>query len=257
MCPTALTTSSPLLAYVLRLGDNALVLGQRLGGWVGKAPQLEEEMALANLALDYVGQARLFYAYAAELSHADVDEDALAFHRDEAQYQNFLLVEQPNRNFADTIVRQYFYASFYRNYLAALTDSTDCRLREIAVKTEKELRYHVRHARDWLLRLGDGTPTSHGRTQAAVDNLWCFTGELFSVDETDAQAIATGIGPNVATLHAAWLQEVLETLERATVERPRNDWMAQGGKAGRHGESFGYLLAEMQSLQRSHPGLEW
>lgn len=243
--------------YVLRLGDNALILGQRLGAWVGKAPQLEEEMALANLALDFVGQARLFYTYAAELFGGETNEDHIAFLRDETDYRNFLLVEQPNGNFADTMVRHYLYACFYQDYLTALCHSTDRRLADIAVKTEKELRYHVKHARAWVLRLGDGTETSRELAQNAVNELWRFTGELFSVDDTDRAAITTGFGPDTSTLYTGWRSKVLATLTQATLVPPDNDWMASGGKSGQHGESFGYLLAEMQSLQRAHPALEW
>jgi ring-1,2-phenylacetyl-CoA epoxidase subunit PaaC len=261
MASTTFSTRPParvtLFDYASRLGDNALILGQRLGAWVGKAPQLEEEMALANLALDCIGQARLFYAYAAEQSAFETDEDVIAFHRDEHEYRNFLLVEQPNGNFAHTMVRHYLYTSFYQDYLLALCKSADRRLADIAAKTEKEIRYHVRHARSWLVRLGDGTPTSRDLTQTAVNSLWRFTGELFYVDALDQIAIDAGWGPDANTLYPSWQSKVAQTLALATVVQPDSDAMASGGKAGKHGESFGYLLAEMQHLQRSHPALDW
>ena len=243
--------------YVTRLGDTALILGQRLCELSGKAPMLEEEMALANFALDYIGQARLFYGYAAERLGDDCDEDTLAFLRDELQFQNYLLVEQPNGNFADTIARQFLFEQFYLAFLQQLTQSTDERLSAIAQKAEKEIRYHVKHASGWVVRLGDGTGLSHERMQTAIDNLWRYTGELFTVDETDSAAIESGVGPDVRRLAESWEHEVQSVLTSATLRAPDPTPMARGGKAGHHGESFGYLIAEMQSLPRTFPGARW
>jgi len=250
-------SSEMLFTYLLRLGDNAIVLGQQLGEWVGKGPELEEEMAMANFALDYIGQARLFFSYAGEAEGAGRSEDDLAYLRDVIDYHNLLLVEQPNGDFAMTIVRQFLFEACYQYQLAALARSSDPRLAEIAVKAEKENRYHLRHARQWLVRLGDGTDESHGRAQGAVDALWQYTGEMFVGDEIDEWAAATGLGPAPETLRAPWQAFVGEALREATLAEPESGWMASGGRQGRHGEHLGYLLADMQFLQRAYPGASW
>jgi len=249
--------SEKLFAYLLRLGDNALILGQQLGDWVGKGPELEEEMAMANFALDYIGQARLFFSLAAETAGDGRSEDDLAFLRDGMDFHNLLLVEQPNGDFATTIVRQFCFESYYHLLLEELAQSSNARIAEIAVKAAKENRYHLRHARQWLVRLGDGTPESHSRTQRAVDELWRFTGEMFATDDVDQWAADSQTGPLPESLRSAWDALVDDALEEATLERPQQEWMDGGGKQGRHTEHLGYLLADMQFLQRAYPGATW
>ncbi len=246
-----------LSTYVLRLADNALILAQRLGEWVGHAPELEEEMALANFALDHVGQARMWFSLAADIEGKGRSEDDLAFLRDSIDFHNVLLVEQPNGDFGQTIARQFLFDSFYQYQLEALSRSKEPRLAEIAAKALKENRYHLRHTRQWLVRLGDGTQESHRRMQAAVDDLWRFTGELFSSDAIDEWAAAAGIGPDPATLVSQWDSYVNEAFAEATLVRPDSGWMASGGKDGRHTEHHGHMLADMQFLQRAYPGAQW
>ena len=246
-----------LLAYVSRLGDNALVIGQRMIELVAACPELEEELANANCALDYIGQARMFYSYAAELEGAGRDEDDFAFLRAEHEFRNVLLLEQPNGHFGDSIARLVLYEVFYRMLLEALAQCSDERLAAIAARAAKEVRYHLRHNAEWLLRLGDGTDESHRRVQDSVDKLWRFTGELFAEDEVDRAAAAEFGAPDLAALAARWKQELGALLEQATLTMPKDQGMMAGGKAGRHTEHFGYLLAEMQFLQRSFPGAQW
>ncbi len=246
-----------LLAYVSRLGDNALVIGQRMIELVAACPELEEELANANCALDYIGQARMFYSYAAELEGAGRNEDDFAFLRAEHEFRNVLLLEQPNGHFGDSIARLVLYEVFYRMLLEALAQCSDERLAAIAARAAKEVRYHLRHNAEWLLRLGDGTDESHHRVQASVDKLWRFTGELFAEDEVDRAVAAEFGAPDLAALAARWKQEVAALLEQAKLTMPKDQGMMAGGKAGRHTEHFGYLLAEMQFLQRSFPGAQW
>ncbi len=248
---------SPLFPYLLRLADNALIAGQRLSEWVGHAPQLEEELAFANFALDYLGQARALYSYAGEVEGAGRDEDALAYLRDSQDFYNLLLLEQPNGDFAQTIVRQFFFEAFYRLQLEALLSSRDARLAAIAARAAKELAYHLRHTRAWVLRLGDGTDESHRRAQTAVDKLWQYTGEMFVSDEIDERVAEAHIGPRSETLFDPWQAEIQQTFEHAGLSVPDSEWMASGGKQGRHGEHHGYLLAEMQFLQRAYPDSRW
>lgn len=250
-------TDKPLYDYVLRLGDNALILSHRLGEWVGKGPELEEEMALANFALDYIGQARFFYTLATEISGQDRSEDDLAFLRDPLDYKNVLLVEQPNGNFADTVARQFLFESYYLLFLEEMSQSKNQRLAEIATKAAKEVAYHVRHYSQWLLRLGDGTELSHERMQIAIDALWKYTGELFSVDGVDEAMIESAVGPNPAAIKSRWEIFVGDALTAATLSKPEDAWMADGGKQGRHSEHFGYILADMQFMQRTYPGASW
>lgn len=251
--------SSPgyLFDFVIRLADNAMVLGQRLGELIASGPELEEEMATANFALDYIGQARMLYSYAGEIEDRNRDEDALAFTRDVIDYRNVLLVEQPNGDFAQTIARQFLFESFYQYRLQGLSASSNPRIAEIAVRSHKEILYHLRHNRQWLLRLGDGTEESHERMQTAIDDLWRYTGELFASDEVDARASAEGIAPDPGTHFEAWDSYVSTALSEATIEKPDDQWMAEGGRDGRHSEHLGYLLADMQFLQRAYPGAKW
>lgn len=248
---------TPLLTYTLRRADDALVLGHRLSEWCGHAPMLEEDMALANIGLDLIGQARELYGYAARTEGRDNTEDTLAYLRDVRQYQNLLLVEQPNGDFAHTMVRQLLYSAFADPYWRAMMASSDATLAAIAAKSEKESAYHLRHAAEWVIRLSDGTDESHRRTQAALDDLWAFTGELFHADDIDAELIAAGIAIDPETLRARWLDTVTEVARRATLTHPSSSWMQKGGRSGLHTEHLGYLLAELQYLQRSFPGASW
>ena len=244
--------------YLLRLGDNALVLSQRLCEWVGKGPALEEDMALANTALDLIGQARLWLAYAGEVEGLGRSEDQLAYLRDAHQFRNLLIVERPNGDYADTLMRQYLFDSWHLLLLGQLTRSADERIAAIAEKAVKEVTYHLRRSADLVLRLGDGTAESHRRMQAALDELWMYTGEMFEVDGVDDVLAAQGVAGGVNALRGPWLEQVGRTLAAATLTMPAPEaWMQKGGKQGRHSEHMGYLLAEMQFLQRAYPGQQW
>ena len=246
---------TPLLAFVLGRADDALVLGHRLSQWCGHAPMLEEDIALANIALDHIGQARAIYGYAA--SFAGLGEDDLAFLRDAAQYRNCLLVEQSNGDFAATIVRQFLYTAFVDLWWRAMTRSADATLAAIAAKSEKESAYHLRHSAEWLIRLGDGTADSHARAQKALEAQWMYTGELFETDPATSALIATRVAANPETLRANWNATIDTVLAEATLRRPAEAWMQSGGRAGRHTEQLGLMLAEMQHLPRSFPGAIW
>lgn len=245
------------LTYALRLADNALILGQRLAENVTMAPELEEELAGANFALDYIGQARMFYSYAGELEGAGRGEDDFAFLRDGAEFQNVLLVEQPNGHFGDLTVRQFLFESFYILQLEALTRCSNRRLAEIAARAIKEIRYHLRHVSQWLVRLGDGTAESRSRVQQSVNDLWRYTGELFRADRVDEIFQRECIGPDLEAIQSAWTDNVAAVLVEATLTAPRDQWMDGGGKMGRHTEHLGYLIAEMQFMQRAYPGARW
>lgn len=250
-------SETPLVLYVLRRADDALILGHRLSEWCGHAPVLEEDMALSNMALDLIGQARELYSYAAKLEGKGNDEDKLAYLRDERQYRNLLLVEQPNGDFARTLVRQLFYSVFADLYWRAMMKSGDATLAAIAAKSEKESAYHVRHSSEWIVRLGDGTDESHARAQEAIEHLWAYTGEMFDVDPDERGLIEAGIAIDPATLKAQWQKIVGGVVTEATLTLPSNIWMQQGGRAGRHTEHLGHLLSELQALQRSYPGATW
>jgi ring-1,2-phenylacetyl-CoA epoxidase subunit PaaC len=250
-------SETPLVLYVLRRADDALILGHRLSEWCGHAPMMEEDMAMANMGLDLLGQARELYSYAAKVEGKDNDEDKLAYLRDVRQYRNLLLLEQPNGDFARTTTRQFFYAAFSDLYWRAMMNSRDATLAAIAAKSEKESAYHLRHSSEWMVRLGDGTDESHRRAQMAVDDLWAFTGEMFAVDDSERGLIDAGIAVDPETLRASWLQTVSRVLDEATLARPQNDWMQQGGRDGRHSEHLGHLLSELQSMQRAFPGATW
>lgn len=252
-----IVTESPLVLYALRRADDALILGHRLSEWCGHAPMMEEDMALANMGLDLIGQARELYSYAAKVEGAGNDEDAYAYLRDVRQYRNLLLVEQPNGDFARTIVRQFFYSAFADAYWRAMMSSKDPTLAAIAAKSEKESAYHLRHSSEWVIRLGDGTQESHRRAQTAIDDLWAFTGELFYTDETDVSLIADGLAVDPERLRAGWVETVSHVLRTATLAKPSSDWMQKGGRSGRHSEHLGHILSELQSLQRTFPGTTW
>ncbi len=245
------------LAYVLRIADGSLILGQRLSEWCGHGPALEEDIAFANIALDLVGQARLLLAHAGRLEDRGRDEDALAFFRDEPEFLNPTLVELPNGDFAQSVLRAFFYACWQQGLWAGLVDSRDTTLAAIAEKSRKETRYHVEHLAEWVLRLGDGTAESHARMQSALDYLLPYADELFAADEVDAAAVAAGLGPSVEALRAPWEAAVQPLLTEATLKLPGASPFLSSGRRGRHSEFMGYLLAEMQSLARAHPGAVW
>ncbi|MCK1620584.1 phenylacetate-CoA oxygenase subunit PaaC [Bradyrhizobium sp. 159] len=250
-------SETPLVLYALRRADDALILGHRLSEWCGHAPMLEEDMALSNIALDLIGQARELYGYAARIEGEDNDEDKFAYLRDVRQYRNLLLVEQPNGDFAQTLVRQFFYSAFADFYWRAMMTSRDTTLAAIAAKSEKESAYHLRHASEWIIRLGDGTDESRARAQAAIDHLWAFTGEMFAVDKGERALIDADIAVDPASLRGRWLTTLSDIVSEATLELPQNGWMQQGGRSGRHSEHLGHLLSELQSMQRTFPGLTW
>jgi ring-1,2-phenylacetyl-CoA epoxidase subunit PaaC len=243
--------------YVLRLGDSSLVLAQRLGEWVGHAPALEEDLGLANVALDLIGQARLLLTYAGELEGRGRTEDDLACLREHRDYLNAILVEQPNGDFAHTIVRQVLLDAFQLELYERMVNSSDERLASIAAKSLKEVRYHLRYSGGWLVRLGDGTAESHARAQAALQNLWRYTVELFAEDEVDRLMYGEGVAPALAEVQCAWAARMDALLSEATLRRPAHQAHAWHGKRGEHSEHLGYILAEMQHLQRTYPGARW
>ena len=248
--------------YVLRLADNALVLGQRLAEWCGHGPLLEEDLALTNISLDLIGQARLLLSHAGALEGRGRDEDALAYLRDEADFRNWTLLELPNGDgphddYAVTIARNLLASAIAVPLYDALAGSTDTALAQIAAKSVKEARSHLRHASDWIERFGDGTDDSHARAQAAIDRLWPYTNELWTDDDVERRAADAGIGPRIATLKPAWDATIDAVLARATLRRPADTAFVSSGKHGVHSEHMGYLLAEMQTLARQHPGATW
>lgn len=252
-----MTDKNVLAAYATRLGDNALILGQRMIELVAACPELEEELANANFALDYIGQARMFYTYAGNCEGAGRGEDDFAFLRPEHEYQNLLLVEQPNGHFGDAIVRQVLFETWYLALLEALTRCSDEGISDIAARAVKEVRYHLRHSSQWLVRIGDGTEESHARAQRSLNELWKFTGEMFVPDELDDEVRSVFNGPHLEVLEAQWRADIAAIVAESTLDLPGDQWMASGGKQGRHTEHFGFLLAEMQYLQRTFPGATW
>ncbi len=251
-------TSKPFFEYLLRLGDDRLILGHRMSEWCGYGPQLEEDLAMANIALDLIGQAKALLEYAGEVEGEGRSEDDLAYFRDDIDFRNLQLAEQPNGDFGFTIARQFLFSTFNELLLERLQDHPDRQLAGIASKSLKETRYHVRHSRDWVLRLGDGTDESNQRIQQAFDDLWMYTAELFYMDEVDEILIKDGKVPDLKELQPEWNERVNQTLKEATLQRPDDDqYMATGGRVGFHQEELGYLLMEMQFLRRSHPEAEW
>ncbi len=245
------------LRLALRLGDTSLVLGQRLAEWVGHSPALEEDLGLANLSLDLVGQARLLLSYAGEIEGQGRDEDELAFFRDAPAFVNLTLAEQPNGDFGRTIVRQCLLDAWQLEVYEGLMSSSDTRLASIAAKAIKETRYHFRFSSGWLVRLGDGTEESHRRVQDALNELWRFTTELFAADAVDDALAAAGVAPALAALQPRWLARIDEVLQQATLVRPPAVPYQWHGKRGVHTEHLGHMLAEMQHLQRTYPGAQW
>lgn len=247
----------PLVEYLLRLGDDRLVLGHRLSEWCGHGPILEEDIALSNLALDLIGHASMLLKLAGQLEGEGRDEDALAYWRDEHQFRNLQLCELPNGDFGFTILRQFLFDAWSVQLLEALSRSSHADLAAIAAKAVKESRYHLRHSGSWVERLGDGTAESHGRLQAALDELWPWTGELDYQDEVDQALQVDGIAPDLAPLRAPWEALTREVLTRATLTIPGTPPRMTGGRFGRHTEHLGHLLAELQIVARSHPGAKW
>ena len=246
-----------LYKYVLALGDDALILGQRLSQWAYKGPFLEEDIALSNISLDMFGRANLFLEYAATLKGNDVTADDLAFKRNEREFSNHILCEQPNGNFADTMVRQFFLDAFYKLFLQKLTKSKDEQLSAIAQKSIKETTYHLRHSSKWIIRLGDGTVESHAKVQSAIDNLWMFTNELFEMNEIDNEMLEQKIGVDCSKLKIEWDKIINEILSEATLNRPEDANMSTGGRQGIHTEHLGHMLSNMQYLQRAYPNAKW
>lgn len=259
---SAMSAHPAHLEYLLRLGDNALVLGQRLAEWCGHGPALEEELALTNISLDLIGQARLLLAHAGALEGAGRGEDDLAYFRDETQFRNWTIVELPNGeaprdDYATTVARNYLVGALQVRLWEALAGSGDATLAAIAARSVNEARAHLRHARDWLVRLGDGTDESHRRVQASVNELWRYTGEMFEADDIDTIVEKAWGGPSLERLEERWRSDINAILINATLVKPEDGGMATGGKAGRHSEHLGYMIAEMQYLQRVHPGASW
>jgi ring-1,2-phenylacetyl-CoA epoxidase subunit PaaC len=250
-------SAGPFFEYLLRLGDNCLILSQRLSEWCGHGPVLEEDIALTNIALDLLGHARFWLSYAGEVEGAGRDEDKLAFLRDAGQFRNVLLVEQPNGDYAMTTARQFFFDAWHFHLLKALRQSTDSQVAAIAQKALKEVTYHLERSTDWVVRLGDGTEESHRRMQAAVDELWTYTGELFEMDDIDSDMVQSGFGVDLEALRPAWTGHVEKAFAEATLQAPSGKWMQRGGKRGVHSEKLGYVLAEMQFLQRAYPNAQW
>ncbi|MEN9525749.1 MAG: phenylacetate-CoA oxygenase subunit PaaC [Bacteroidota bacterium] len=240
------------LDYILHLADNALILGQRNAEWCGHGPVLEQDIAISNISLDLIGQARSFYQYAAELKGSGTTEDDLAYLRDERQFRNILLVEQPKGDWAFTTLRQFLFSSYQQLLFQKLTTHTDERVAAIAEKTLKEVNYHVRWSSEWVIRLGDGTEESRSRILNALASIWTFTGEMFM-----PESFETTSGIVVAELETSWKEKIKTSFAEANIDVPENTFMRSGGKKGIHSEHLGFILAEMQYLQRSYPGCEW
>ena len=246
-----------LCDYLLRLADSSLILGHRLSEWCGHGPILEQDIAMSNLALDLIGQARNWYQLAAQQAGLGQTEDDLAYLRDAPQYRNVLLVEQPTGDFGQTVMRQFLFDAYHYYLLQKLGQSADENIAAIAQKSLKEVTYHLKWSSEWVIRLGDGTEESQRRIQTALNNLWEFTGELSKPDQTDEILHAAGLVPDLRKIQADWQNRVRSVLTEATLQIPTRTWMQKGGKEGIHTEHLGYILAEMQFLQRAYPDCEW
>jgi len=246
-----------LIQYIYGIADNSLILGQRLGELCGHGPSLETDIAMTNISLDLFGQVRSYFQYAAKIQGNDTTEDTIAFLRKEREYKNVLLVEQPNTDFAYSITRQFLFDMFHIELLNELQNSKDETLAAIAKKSIKEVSYHVRFSSDWMRRLGDGTVESNQRAQAAVNDLWVFTDELFHQTDADKAMVSEGIGVDVTQLKQSYYQKVSAILEEATIEVPKIEYFQKGGKQGIHSEHMGYILTEMQYMQRTYPNMNW
>lgn len=252
-----MTQQEALFKYLLRLGDNALILSHRLSEWCSNAPFLEEDLALTNFALDMIGRAQAFLKYAGEVESKGKTEDTLAYRRSERQYYNNLLVELPNTDFAYTMARQLFISTFEKYLFTELKHSKDVVIAAISEKTLKEVKYHLAHAEDWVVRLGNGTEESHKRMQKAVNDLWMYTGELFEMDDVDTILIAIGVAVDLQSFKSLWQDHVCETLRAATLDIPADEFMQTGSRSCIHTEHLGHLLSEMQYLQRAYPEAQW
>lgn len=246
-----------LIQYILGVADNSLILGQRLGELCGHGPSIETDIALTNISLDLLGQVRSYYQYIAKLQGGDATEDTVAFLRLEREYKNVLLVEQPNTDFGYSIARQFLFDVFHLSLLEELQNSKDEMLAAIAQKSIKEVLYHVRFSSDWIRRLGDGTVESHERIQTALNDLWIYTDELFHQTEADKVMVTEGIGVDVTLLKASYYQKVSAILEEATLQTPQIEYFQKGGKLGIHSEHMGYILTELQYMQRTYPNMTW
>ena len=246
-----------ILQYVVRLGDDSLILGHRLSEWCSYGPFLEEDIALTNVALDYIGRARMYYAYAAELSSDEKTEDDFAYLRDCREYQNLLINELPKGDFAYTMARQLIMDAYYIDFLSELKKSVDGTLSAIAGKVIKETQYHLRRSTDWTMRLGDGTEESHLRMQKAFDELWGYVPEMFELDELEQELADLGIAVNTTRLKPQWESRIKAILTEATIAVPESSWIVRGGRRGMHTEHLGHLLSQLQYMQRSYPGLQW
>ena len=249
--------SQTLFTYTLRLADDLLILSQRLGEWCGHGPVLEEDIALTNRALDHLGEARNLLTYAGMVEGQGRSEDDLAYLRMERQFTNVKLVEQPNGDYAHTIVRSFLFDAYHLPLMQAMLKSSDEQLAAIAGKAVKEATYHLRHSSEWLVRFGDGTEESHTRAQTALDDLWTYTGELFENDTVLEEMTKAGIAPNMAAIKETWSRTVDQVLTEATLKRPADAFMMTGGRKGLHSEHMGFILAEMQHVTRAYPGVEW
>ncbi len=247
----------PLFETCLRLGDTALVLGQRLAEWYSKAPTVELDIALSNHALDLIGQAQLFLDYAGRVEGKGRDEDALAYHRQDFEFRNAMIAELPKGDFAFTMVRQLLFATFASMLYERMMESSDAELAAIAGKAEKEMAYHARHAGEWVVRLGDGTEESHERAQDGLNAVWPYVHELFTTDAIDQAMIDKGVLPDAAAFKAEWQEEIEAVMARATLSLPEDNWMPSGGRSGQHTEHLAFLLAEMQVLPRAYPDAKW
>ena len=243
--------------YVLHLADNGLILAQKLGEWCGHGPVLEQDIALTNIALDVLGQSRYFYQYAAELDGNGKDEDYYAYHRNERDFKNFLILEQPNGDWAHTILRQFFYDNFMQLVYSHLLNAADKQIAAIASKAIKEVNYHLKFSSEWVIRLGDGTEESHKRIQDAANDLWEFTGEFFQTTDYEKEMLKAEIAPQLDSLKKLWFDRVEEIFSEATLSVPQGTWFQSGGKTGTHSENLGLLLTDLQYLQRTYPNSAW
>lgn len=246
-----------LIQYICGIADNSLILGQRLGELCGHGPSLETDIALTNISLDLFGQVRSYFQYAAELQGNQSTEDTFAFLRKEQEYRNVLLVEQPNTDFAYVIARQFLFDVYHQLFLEKLQLSSDQTLAAIAKKSLKEVTYHVRFSSDWVIRLGDGTEESHNRISSTIADLWIFTEELFSATEVESEMSKNSIGVDVSALRDTYYQRVQAVLNEATIAIPDVKYFQKGGKQGNHTEHMGYILTEMQYMQRTFPNMTW
>lgn len=252
-----MTKDEALFEYLLRIGDNSLIIGHRMSEWCGHGPILEQDIALINISLDHIGQAKNWLELACKVEDKKRTADDLAYHRDVLDFRNVLICEQPNGNWGDTLVRGFIFDTYNYYFIKALTGSSNQSVADIAIKSLKEISYHKNYSCDWVIRLGDGTVESHQKMQNALNRLWMYSGELFTMDEVDEIVVKEKIGVDLSLVKKEWDKIINETLEEATLQIPVNDWMQKGGKTGTHTEYLGYILAEMQFLPRAYPDAKW